>query len=344
MTRGKILLVLFIAMLIGLGMAAFFFYAVYGNNTSVSNGETIITIHKEDGYDDVRSLLIDSNFIKSSMTFDMVSRFMTYKDGYVKSGKYLIKDGWSNRDLIGVLRSGNQVPINITFNNVRNVDELAGKMAPYFESDSTALLKYFTSENTLNALELNRENVLSIFIPNTYQMYWNADPESIITRFKKEYNTFWNSNQRKEKAEAMGLTKQEVYTLASIVEKETNHQPERKRMAGVYLNRLERNIPLQADPTVVFATGDFSIKRVLNKHLELDSPYNTYKYAGLPPGPIYMPSVNSIDAVLNAEDHDYLYFCAKPGYNSEHLFAKTLRQHNVNANKYRRWLNSEGIR
>jgi UPF0755 protein len=344
MTKTRILVVLFLFMFIGLSLAVYFFYAVYGGNTVIPNGETIITIHEDDGYDDVKTMLTDSQFIKSSFTYDLVAKFMNYNDGNIKDGKYKIKDGWNNRDLIGILRSGNQVPINVTFNNVRNIEELSGKLAPYFASDSLDILKHFTSEETLNKMELNKENIMTLFIPNTYQMYWNASPAAILERNKKEYNSFWNNDNRKEKAQDLELSKAEVYTLASIVEKETNHKAERKRMAGVYLNRLKRGIPLQADPTVVYAVGDFSIRRVLNVHLEYDSPYNTYKYAGLPPGPIYMPSVNSIDAVLNAEEHDYLYFCAKPGYDGAHLFAKTLRQHNVNANKYRQWLNSEGIR
>lgn len=344
MTKTRILVVLLLFMFVGLGLAAYFFYAVYGIKTSIPKGETIITIHKDDGYDDVKNMLVDSQFIKSGFTFDLVAKFMNYKDGFIKDGKYMIRDGWNNRDLIGVLRSGSQVPINVTFNNVRNIEELSGKLAPYFEVDSLEILKYFTSEETLNKVELNRENILTLFIPNTYQMYWNTKPEAILKRIKKEYNSFWNEERRKEKADELGLSKAEVYTLASIIEKETNFKPERKRMAGVYLNRLKRGIPLQADPTVVYAIGDFSLRRVLNDHLEYDSPYNTYKFAGLPPGPIYMSSVNSIDAVLNAEKNDYLYFCAKPGYDGEHLFAKTLRQHNINANKYRRWLNSEGIR
>ena len=344
MTKTKILIVLFTFMFIGMGLAVFFFMAVYGTNTEVQNGEKIITIYDHHDYNDVRTMLLDSQIIKSGFTFDLVSKFMSYKDATIKDGKYLLKDGWSNRDLIGVLRSGNQVPINVTFNNVRNIEELSGKLSVYFSSDSLAILNYFTDQSTLASQEVNKENIITLFIPNTYQMYWNQSPESIMKRMKKEYNDFWNANDRKTKAEKLGLSKSEVYTLASIVEKETNYNPERKRMAGVYLNRLSKGIPLQADPTVVFAVGDFSIRRVLNVHLETDSPYNTYKYAGLPPGPIFMPSVNSIDAVLNAEKHDFLYFCAKPGYDGEHLFAKTLRQHNVNANKYRRWLNSEGIR
>ena len=331
-------------MLLGLAVAAGFVFAVYGENTSIEKGEAVITIHEGSSYNDVKQILRESDILKSELTFDLIASLMKYKDGGIKDGKYLIKSGWSNRDLIGMLRVGKQMPINVTINNVRTFQELAGKLSAYFSVDSTSIVNYYISDTILSNLGLNKNTALTLFIPNTYQMYWNTKPKEIIERIKQENTRFWNENQRKEKAKALNLSREQVYTLASIVEKESNHKPERRRIAGVYLNRLKKSIPLQADPTVVFATGQYDLRRVLNVHLEMDSPYNTYKYTGLPPGPIYMPSVHSIDAVLNAEEHDYLYFCAKPGYNSEHLFAKTLRQHNINANSYRRWLSSEGIR
>jgi UPF0755 protein len=175
-------------------------------------------------------------------------------------------------------------------------------------------------------------------------MYWDDEVDEILTRLVSEKEKFWDKGARRKKAEKLGMSPAEVYTLASVVEKESNYKPERKTIAGLYLNRIRKGIPLQADPTVKYAVGQLDLRRVLNKHLEYDSPYNTYKYTGLPPGPIYMASVNSIDAVLNSENHNYVYMCAKPGYNSEHVFANTLRQHQVNANRYHRWLNSEGIK
>jgi UPF0755 protein len=342
--KKKILLILMIPMMIGLAVAIYFMNAVYGKNIIIEGGEDIITIQENSTYLDVKQLLTDKGYLKSEFSFDLIAKLMKYEDGKIKDGKYLLKDGWTNRDIIGVLRLGTQVPMNVTYNNVRTIEELAGKIEEYFSSDSADIINHFLSPATLDAVGLNKENLITLFIPNTYQMYWNTKPAGIIDRAQKEYNSFWNNNNRKEKARQLGLSKEEIYTLASIVEKESNNKSERPRIAGVYLNRLNRGIPLQADPTVVFATGLFDLKRVLNVHLEYDSPYNTYKYPGLPPGPICMPSVNSIDAVINAENHDYLYFCAKPGYESEHLFAKTLRQHNVNANIYRRWLSSEGIK
>ena len=185
--------------------------------------------------------------------------------------------------------------------------------------------------------------MMSIFIPNTYQVYWNISPTELIDRMKKESDKFWSDKNRMDKLAKLEMTKEEVYTLASIVEKETNYVPEKATVAGVYLNRLNKGIMLQADPTVVFANNDFKIRRVLNKHLEKDSPYNTYKYAGLPPGPIAIASISSIDAVLENKDHKFLYFCAVPDNSGQHAFAKTLSQHNANARKFQRWLNKQRI-
>ena len=267
---------------------------------------------------------------------------MNYGDRTIKPGKYSLNEGNNNLDLIRQLRSGNQVPVKVVFNNIRTLDRLAGKVSEYIETDSFALLDAFMDPNVQSSYELNEETMMTLFIPNTYEFFWNTSEKGFLDRMKKERDAFWNQ-ERLQKAQDRQMTPEEVYTLASIVEKETNVKSERPTMAGVYLNRLEQGIPLQADPTVVFAVGDFTIKRVLNRHLEIDSPYNTYKNTGLPPGPISMASISSIDAVLNAESHDYIFFCAKPGNSGQHAFAKTLAQHNRNARKYQRWLNSQGI-
>ena len=210
--------------------------------------------------------------------------------------------------------------------------------------DSLALSDYLLKEETLAELGFTRENIISLFIPNTYEVWWNSSPEALIKRLKAEHEKWWSNKSRLDKIKELGLSPSEAYTLASIVDKESNLNKEKPRVAGVYYNRIQKGIPLQADPTVVFATGQYDLRRVLNKHLEIDSPYNTYKYRGLPPGPIYMASIDGLNAVINLENHDYLYFCAAPGYGSEHLFAKTLTQHNINARKFHRWLNQQGIR
>jgi UPF0755 protein len=199
-------------------------------------------------------------------------------------------------------------------------------------------------QEVLSELGYTPENIMSLFIPNTYQVYWNTSPQNLLKRLQVENDAFWAKKNRREKAKSLGLSTQEVYTLASIVEKESLVMDEKPIIAGVYLNRLKKGMLLQADPTVVFAVGDFSIQRVLNKHLAIDSPYNTYKNVGLPPGPICMPSISSIDGVLNAEKHNYIFFCAKPNSGGRHAFANTLAGHNRNAAIYRNWLQANQIR
>jgi UPF0755 protein len=221
---------------------------------------------------------------------------------------------------------------------------LAGKFGAELEQDSLDFLHHFLSNSNLKELGLDSSTLLTSFIPNTYEVKWNTSPEKWMGRMASEADKFWDSEKRKDKLASIAMTKQQVYTLASIVEKESNLKTERPAVAGVYINRLKQGMKLQADPTVVFATGDFELRRILHSHLKLDSPYNTYMYEGLPPGPIYMPSVNSIDAVLNAEKHQYVFFCAKPGYNSGHVFAKTLAEHNRNADAYQEWLTKEGVK
>ncbi|MCB0689193.1 MAG: endolytic transglycosylase MltG, partial [Saprospiraceae bacterium] len=240
--------------------------------------------------------------------------------------------------------SGNQTPVNLVINNVRTINDLAGKIASQVEVDSSTLANYLKDPSFLNKFDLDAEDAMTLFIPNTYQVYWTVSPDALSERLSQEKIKFWESNDRVRKATDLNLTPAQVYTLASIVERETQAGKERPTVAGLYLNRLKQGIPLQADPTVVFATGIYDLRRVLNVHLEIDSPYNTYKYAGLPPGPIFMPSIQSIDAVLDAEKHDYLYMCARPDNSGLHAFAASLSAHNQNANRYRQWLNDRGIK
>lgn len=320
---------------------AYGYYIIYSGNVLPESYE--LKIKSGTSYEVVKQQLLDQNVIKNSASFDQVAGLMKYKKKEVPSGRYLLKRGMSNRGLIAKLRSGDQDAIDLTFNNVRTIADLAGLLSTQLETDSLTLLTSMLDEKTLQDLGLNKYSALTMYIPNTYDVFWNISPEKFITRMKDAADDFW-SNDRLAKAKNKSLTKEEVYTLASIVEKESNNKEERPTVAGVYLNRLKIGDKLRADPTVVFAIGDFDLRRVLFEHLDVDSPYNTYKYAGLPPGPIYMPSTNSIDAVLNAEEHDYLFFCAKPGYNSEHAFAKTAEQHSENARIYHQWLEKEGIK
>jgi len=280
--------------------------------------------------------------IIDKLAFRFMAKLMNY-DKLVKPGHYEIPDKATNYQLIGILRSGKQTPIRLTFNNIRVKDDLAAKLAGYLDADEDEFREMFNDKEYLKQFGFTPETIMTMFIPNTYELYWNTTPEQLMERMKKEYDKFWNAN-RVAKAKKLGLSKVEVSVLASIVEAEQNqHADERPRIAGVYLNRLEKGMKLEADPTVVYACGDFSIRRVLNKHTQTDSPYNTYKYKGLPPGPINLPSIPSIDAVLNSENHKYIYFCAKEDFSGYHNFAENLTGHNANAQKYRKALNDAKI-
>jgi len=341
----KKLLYLFLILLIIGGIGAYWAYdSIFLPNTAFEQEVVNIQIPKKSSYDDVLKILKEDDLLIDYSSFDRVAGWMNYQRVNVPSGNFEIKKDWGNKELITKLRSGIQKPKTITFNNVRTIEELMGPLSAEISLDSTELLEYFGDPLIQSELGFTKETILTLFIPNTYQVYWDISAENIGKRMLKEHKAFWDKNQRRENAEKMGMTPAEVYTLASIVEKESLRASERPIIAGLYLNRLNRGIPLQADPTVVFANGDFGLRRVLNVHLEYDSPYNTYKYAGLPPGPIYMPSIESIDAVLKPEQHDYIFMCAKPGYGTEHAFAKTNRGHEKNARKYHQWLSSQGIR
>jgi len=340
----KILYIVLLLGLIACGVGYWGYNSIFTPNTSFSEDTYELKIPNESSYDDAFKLIETSGVLSDMGSFDKVAGWMNYKKDKVASGRYQIKKGWNNREIIGLLRSGNQKPVKVTFNNVRSMPQLAGMISKELAIDSVTLSDYFAQPGVINEAAFTKETFMTTFIPNTYNMFWNVEPSKIVSRMVKEHNNFWDKNERRSKAEKLNLSETEVYTLASIVEKESQYGPERPTIAGLYLNRLKKGIALQADPTVVFANGDFGLRRVLNKHLEFDSPYNTYKYAGLPPGPIYMPSIESIDAVLDYEKHDYLFMCAKPGFGTKHAFAKTLRGHNANANKYRAWLNKQGIR
>jgi UPF0755 protein len=326
-------------------IAAYWAYnTIYTPNTSFENDKVNIQIAKNSSYTNVLNLIKEKQLLNDYVSFDRVAGWMNYKRKVVPSGNFLLKKGWNNKELITKLRSGIQEPKTITFNNVRTIEEVMGPISVDISLDSTELVNYFTDAQTLSSLGYTKETILSLFIPNSYELYWDVSIDELTKKMVNAHNAFWNQKNRKEKCEALGMTAAEVYTLASIVEKESQYGPEKPIIAGLYLNRIKKGIHLQADPTVVFANGDFGLRRVLNKHLKFDSPYNTYKYPGLPPGPIFMPSIQSIDAVLSPEKHDYIFMCAKPGYGAQHAFAKTNRGHEKNANIYRTWLNQQGIK
>ncbi|MCK5169985.1 MAG: endolytic transglycosylase MltG, partial [Bacteroidales bacterium] len=283
-------------------------------------------------YSDVIQILEKDSILKDIRSYKWLAEKKNYPN-HVYPGRYRLDSLMNNNDLIDKLRSGFQDPVKVVFNSIRTREQLAGKISKQIEPDSLTLMKLFYNDSLIVDYGLKQETFTCILLPNTYEFWWNTSAEMFVDRMYKEYQRFWNV-ERKRKAAILNLTPEEVTTLASIVDEETYYSKEMPRVAGVYINRLRRRMHLQADPTLKFALGDFSIKRVLNVHKQIDSPYNTYKRYGLPPGPISIPSISAIDAVLNYESHSYLYFCAKPDFSGYHNFAKTLSQHNVNARNY----------
>ncbi len=261
---------------------------------------------------------------------------------HIHPGKYKIKNAISLNKLINQLRSGKQIEVNLTFNNIRTKQELAGVICKQIQCDSSALSEALFNDSITNLYGFDTFNIVSMFVPNTYKVYWGMNAKQLMDRMHKEYNKFWN-NTRSMQAKAAGLNQQEVSILASIVQEETLKTDEKPKVAGLYMNRINRGIALQADPTLKYALRNFAKKRILNKDKKVNSRYNTYKYPGLPPGPICVPSINSIDAVLNFEKHNYIYMCAREDFSGYHNFASKLSEHNLNARKYQRKLNKRGI-
>jgi len=332
-----------IAILGGLGMVYELYSRVYQPNIVLpDNTEKYIYIPTSAEFHDVVKVLSENGLLINANSFEWLAKQKKYTSN-IKAGRYKINRALNNNDLVNLLRSGKQTPIKVTFNNLRNKEQLAGRIASQIEADSLSIINYITDTTFLNKLQLTTDNVACLFIPNTYEFYWNTSVEGFVNRMVKEYSSFWNSS-RKKKAAAIKLNYYQVSALASIVEKEQNiKRDERPEIAGLYLNRLKKRMKLESDPTLIFALNDFSIKRVLNKDKKVDSPYNTYKNKGLPPGPICIPSINAIDAVLNASDNKYIFMCAKEDFSGYHNFAKTYTKHLINARKYQKALNMRKI-
>jgi UPF0755 protein len=317
---------------------------IFSSNTSFKEQQVFVYIPTGSGFDDAVKII--SPYLENPERFVAVAQKKAYPE-HVKAGKFLLRRGMNSNDIVNALRQN--VPVKLSFNNQERVEDLAGRISHQLECDSISLYSAFTNENFLEENGFNRENVLSLFIPNSYEFYWNTDAEKFLERMAKEYRIFW-TQERIAKAEEQGLTPLQVSVLASIVHKETVQPNERPRVAGVYLNRLKKGMKLEADPTVIYAikkeSNDFDrmIKRVLYKDLETQSPYNTYRNEGLPPGPIAMPDISAIDAVLNPEQHSYIYFCASVERFGYHEFAVTLAQHEANRRKYVKWINAQGIK
>jgi UPF0755 protein len=308
-----------------------------------ANRETVyLYIGREMDFEVLCRQLADSAGINRPGDFRLLAGVLKYPEN-MKTGKYALPPGMSCLALLNRLRRGQQAPTRLSFHNVRLVDDLAGRIAEQLMLGKEELLRQLNDPDVCRSLGFTAETIGALFIPNTYEVYWNITPDKLLQRMKREYGAFW-TEERRRKAAAIRLTPVETAILASIVEEETALSGEYPVIAGLYLNRLRRGIPLQADPTVKFAVGDFSLQRILFRHLEVESPYNTYKHAGLPPGLLRIPSARGLDAVLNYTKHPYLYMCAKEDFSGRHNFAATLAEHNRNTARYHSELNRRNIR
>jgi UPF0755 protein len=291
----------------------------------------ILYVKKENTLQMVYDTLESNQVLKKLVAFYWVAKIKKCPDSF-KPGRYHLKKGLNTNALVNILRAGLQEPVQVTFNNIRTKEELASHICSYLDVDSVSIIGLFNPE-TVKEFGFTPETFPAMFIPNTYEFYWTTTARQFADRMKQEFDRFWNTD-RLNKARSIGLTPVQAATLASIVQEETNIPDEKAKVAGVYINRLNRGMPLQADPTVKFAVGDVTLRRILNKYLDTDSPYNTYRYPGLPPGPITFPEISSLDAVLNYEKHNYLYFCARPDFSGYNNYARTNAEHERNAALY----------
>ena len=342
--KKKITYFILILLIIAFFGFIFFFKLLFADNIDnhSSKKEHVFYIHTGDSYSKVLKSLKEQHIIKDMESFKLVSSKLKYEES-IKPGRYLIDNNTGNLQLIRKLRAGAQDPVKITFNNIQNKEQLAKRIAAQIEATETELLTEFNNQQFLDSLQLTEDNFPTIFLANTYEFYWNTSSREFISRMLKEYNKFW-TEKRKAKAQAIGLTPTEVIILASIVQKESTKYDEYPIISGVYLNRLKIGMPLQADPTVLHALKKLGIsRRVLHADLKIQSPYNTYINKGLPPGPICLPELKSIDETLNAEEHNYLYFCAREDFSGYSNFAESWEQHLENARKYQKALNERNI-
>jgi UPF0755 protein len=314
---------------------------LFGVSIKTANARKVLYIPTGSSYEQVLDTLYKNLDIKNRKLLEWVAVKKNYPVR-IKPGRYIIDSDMSYTGLINMLRSGRQKPVKITFNNVRTLNQLAGKIGKQIEADSSRLINFLLDDANYNSDGFNKENIIDIFIPDTYELYWNTDARGLYTRMLKEYYSFWDE-ERLSKAKAKGLNPKEVAILASIIDDEVVKPDEKPRIAGVYLNRLKRGMPLQACPTIKFALNDFTITRVLNKYLTVNSPYNTYIHNGFPPGPIGCPSIQGIDAVLNAQEHEFIFFAAKADFSGYHNFSRTLSEHNRYAAMYQKELDRRRI-
>jgi UPF0755 protein len=314
---------------------------LFGTGIVTDKNKQVIYIPTGSSYEQVMDTLESNLIIKNIKVLDWLAKKKKYPS-LVKPGRYVIGESLTYNNLINLLRSGRQSPVKITFNNLRTLNQIAGKIGKQLEVDSMQIINFLSDDSNYAKDGFSKENIISVFIPNTYEFYWNTDAKGLYSKMLKQYRLFWN-DQRLSKAKVENLDPIEVSILASIIDDEVAKPDEKPRIAGVYLNRLKRGIPLQACPTIKFALNDFSITRILKKYLLVDSPYNTYKHSGFPPGPIGCATIEGMDAVLNAEKHDYLFFAAKADFSGYHNFSRTLSEHNRYALAYQKELDKRKI-
>jgi UPF0755 protein len=339
MKPSKRLMLFLLFSVLGISFSFYAFQIIYTPNILVDKENRLLLIKEGDSFKDVQKELHEGNYVQDLISFSFLARLTGYDD-QIKPGRYVLRKNMTNLEALRALRSGKQEPVRITFNNVRLIGDLSEKITRNLDmtpEEFEAALVNFAMTNTHG---FNKDNILIMFIPNTYEVYFNISPEALVKRMLAEYEIFWNDD-RKDKAKEVGLSLSEISILAAIVQAETVKADEAPKIAGLYLNRLKKGIALQADPTLVYAVGDFSLKRVLNEHKQIDSPFNTYKYPGLPPGPINLPEINSIDAVLNYFPSDYYYMCAREDFSGYHNFTNSYEEHMSNAIRYQRALTAE---
>ena len=340
MSKKKILIPLIIFSTVLTTCTVYIYQMLYSPNFLINSKEKFIIINEKTEFNELINSLERDTIINDILSFSVLSKIMEYQEN-IKEGAYKVKTNMSNYDMITMLRSGNQTPINITFSYARKIDDLAEKVTKKLKMSDDDLVNYLY-DNIEDYNDFNKLDIISIFLPDTYEVYWNISPKKLTEKMYSEYKKFWNK-ERLEKLDKINLEQKEVIVLASIVASESRMLDEADRIAGLYMNRLNNNMRLQADPTLVFAANDYTIRRVLNKHKRIKSPYNTYIHKGLPPGPIRLASKNYIDAVLNYEKHNYIFMCAKEDFSGYHAFATNLTDHNRNAKKFQMALNLRKI-
>jgi UPF0755 protein len=334
MKTGKVILIFILI------VALIFIYGAWNvfGPTVHNPDKKFLYVKTGSNYQNVKDNLVKNKMIKNTFWFDKIAKYADYPEK-VKAGKFKVADGMSLYHLVKMLRSGKQFPVNLVITKLRTKEDLAKKIAGKFETDSSTVIDFLNNDDSLKQFDVDSNTVMTDVIPNTYTYTWNTSIKNIFKKLYAEEQKFWNE-ERKQKAERLNLTPKQVYTLASIVEEETNKQEDKGKIASVYINRLKKGMKLAADPTVKFALRDFGLKRIYHKHLEFPSPYNTYLNTGLPPGPICTPSIKTIDAVLNSPQTDYLFFVARSDFSGYSDFASNYRQHEIYAKAYQQALDS----